>query len=194
MESYSRVLGYTIAMIEEKSMKHYVTISPAPRKLHNGLAYGCMSDIQQRNIIMKAINSILMWHNHKQPWIHFEYNKKFQLHVHFSLELPCDNKGLRIIKLFQSGLARVLGARNLSPDISINMCPVELWKPKVNPATEKPYASWEEYCNKENILPPKKVQCTCIECKLQYEARTIRMLETGQITLDNEDFALTFED
>lgn len=163
----------------DKIYTWYMTISPAPRKMHGSRAYQACQDVRQKEIIMKAIDGAKLWHNAEyKPLVHFEYNKRLQVHCHFQMAGT-----QRELRQFQVNINDRLGSMKLSPDICCNACYELQWIPKDNPDTGKPYATWEEYCNKENILPPQLVRCHCTPCKLEYDKRTISKETRGEIII-----------
>lgn len=166
-------------MTENAPMIYYVTVSPAPNKVENGQAFQCIHDIYQKERIMRVLNESLIWHKYEKPVIHFEYNKKHNVHAHFTVKFL----NIRTVKQFQINVARNLGSKKLCPDICCNMCHESNWRPKNKPNTEIPYESWEEYCDKENVLPPQEVRCRCIDCRATYDKRVIDRVETGEIRL-----------
>lgn len=160
-----------------------MTVSPNPRRVHNRTRYDALSDVRQKEVIMKALNKALDWCKYPgQSTVHFEYNKRLMLHCHFAIQLP-----LRKVKAFQVYVSGQLGSDRLSPDICVNMCPELQWVPKKNPVTGVPYESWEEYCNKENVLNPVELKCKCIKCLVETDKRVIKKQDTGEIVLTFPD-------
>lgn len=159
----------------------FITISPAPNRREGGLAYSDIHDIYQKERIMKALNRAVLWHKFKKPLVHFEYNKRMQIHAHFVVSLP-----IRETRRMQVDVCKALGKKGLNPDICCNVCPSERWK------SDK-FKSWEEYINKENILPVQEVKCTCPPCRVQYDKKLRKQIDCGEIVYDDIDLLIGVE-
>lgn len=156
---------------------YFVTISPNPRATVRSRSYAACEETEQMCAIWDATNNALKWCEAETfPILHFEFNKRLQIHCHATFKLSVRN----MAKVQRKINAR-LGSLKNNPDICCNVCPEELWKPKINKITGEPFESWDEYCLKDNgnVLT---VRCNCVKCKVYREDRMMTYLEeTGQI-------------
>lgn len=162
-----------------KSVEHtyYVTINPDPGRLHNGKRYDNRPYVHQIALIRKYVNQCIRWCKYRHAMtMYFEATKRCNIHTHFTLHLT-----EYAMKSFQVNISNKLGNSRLAPDICCHNCPENAWVPKVNPDTEKPYESWDEYCTKGYLASNEPV-CTCLPCKvIQDRARIKKDLEYGKI-------------
>lgn len=158
----------------------YMTVNPCPAKLHMGQRYDLYDHDRQRGIIHRTLLKALKWceYDTEEIPVYYELTKKLNVHAHFKVTI--DSRGL---KDMQNYIAKALGNPRLSPDICCHFCPEACWKPKINPDTEKPYESWDEYCNKDYIHKGF-ISCQCLNCKITTgDTRTIKKIEHGELVL-----------
>lgn len=165
---------------------YYMTVNPDPKKIATGhKAYSNLEARKQRDLIMKYINKASRWCKKKMgiSKIHFELTNQKRVHAHFSLLATSLD-----VQRFQVFLNECLGNTRYSPEICVHFMHHSDWRPKVNPATEKPYKSWDEYCNKENVFEPTGVLCQCVICLYERNDKVIsKKVEYGDIVLEMDD-------
>lgn len=161
---------------------YYVTINPDPGRMHNGKRYDNREYVHQIGLIRKYVNQSIRWCKYQHDvMMYFESTKRNNIHTHFTLHLT-EHK----MKSFQVNISNKLGSTRLAPDICCHTCPASAWIPKVNPDTNKPFESWDEYCQKGYLSSASPV-CTCLPCQIEQDKAIImKSLECGRIVYNGD--------